>query len=143
MGALSDYLENKLIDHVLRARAFTAPTSLHWALFTAAPTESGGGTECSGGGYARVSMTPSDTAFTGTHGSTSGASSGTGGTCSNGEIVQFATPSASWGTAIGVGVFDAASGGNLIIYGSIFPKAIPSGSDVKFPVGSVTFQIDN
>jgi hypothetical protein len=143
MGALSDYLENKLVDHIFRARSFSAPSTLYWALFTSAPSDSGGGTECTGGSYARVSMTPSDTAFTNTQGTTSGASSGTGGTITNGEVVQFATPTAGWGTVIAVAIFDASSGGNMLIHGTLLGRTINISDDVKFPVGSFSFQIDN
>lgn len=142
MSALSNYTMNQQVDNLLRARQFTAPTVLYWALFTTALTKAGTGTECSGGGYARVAMTPSDTAFTNTQGTTSGASTGTSGTVSNGEIVQFATPSAGWGTAVSVGLFSASSGGNMYLRGTLFPKTINAGDDVKFPVGAFTFQID-
>jgi hypothetical protein len=143
MSALSDYLENALIDHILRGRSFTAPSTLYWALFTSAPGDTGSGTEVTGNNYSRVSMTPSDTAFTATQGGTSGASSGTGGTTSNGEVVQFPTPSGSWGTVIAVGIFDASSGGNLLIHGTLLGRTINTSDDVKFPVGAFSFQIDN
>lgn len=143
MSALSDYLENALIDHVLRGRSFTAPSALYWALFTSAPTDAGGGTEVSGSNYSRVSMTPSDTAFTNTQGTTSGASTGTGGTVTNGEVVQFPTPSGSWGTVVAVAIFDAATSGNMLIHGTLLGRAITTSDDVKFPVGAFSFQIDN
>ncbi|HEY9245638.1 MAG TPA: hypothetical protein VIO11_02215, partial [Candidatus Methanoperedens sp.] len=74
MAGMSDYLENKLIDHIFRARSFTAPTQLWVGLLTAAPSDAGGGTEVSGGSYARA--TPgvnSDTAWTATQGGTPAA----------------------------------------------------------------------
>ncbi len=141
MSAYSDYLKNKIHDHVLRNRSFTPASPLYWSLWTAAGTDAGGGTEVSGGNYSRVSITPSDTAFTNTQGTTSGASSGTGGTVSNGAIVQFPTPSASWGTPVEARLYDAASGGNMYIREPLVPKVINSGDDVKFPVGSSTLQI--
>lgn len=143
MSALSNYTMNQQIDNLLRGRQFTAPTALYFALFSTALTKAGTGTELSGGGYARVLITPSDTAFTNTQGTTSGSSTGTSGTVSNGQVVQFATPSANWGTAVAVGVFSASSGGNMYQRGTLFPKNCPAGSDVKFPVGSLTFQIDS
>ena len=36
MAALSDYLENKIVDHILRATAFTAPATVYVGLLTAA-----------------------------------------------------------------------------------------------------------
>jgi len=59
MSAMSDYLENKLVDHIFRGVSFTAPAALHVALFTAAPSDSGGGTEVSGGSYARAALASS------------------------------------------------------------------------------------
>ena len=45
MSGFSDYLEDKVLDHVFGGNAFTAPTTLHVALYTSAPTDTGGGTE--------------------------------------------------------------------------------------------------
>ena len=56
MAGFSDYLEDKVLDHVFGGTSYTAPGTLYVALFTAAPSDSGGGTECSGGSYARKSM---------------------------------------------------------------------------------------
>lgn len=120
MSAMSDYLENKLVDHIFRAQTFTAPTTLHVALFTAAPSDSGGGTEVTGGSYARASVTCSLANWAGTQsaGSTT-ASSGTGGATSNNGSITFPTPSANWGTVTHFGIFDAGSGGNLLLWGAL------------------------
>ena len=53
MSGFSDYLEDKVLDHVFGGNAFTAPTTLYVALYTVAPSDTGGGTEVSGGAYAR------------------------------------------------------------------------------------------
>ena len=65
-GALSDYLENKLIDHVFRGTAYTAPGTVYVALFTSACSDSAGGTEVSGGSYARAALTTTTTNWAGT-----------------------------------------------------------------------------
>ena len=57
MAAFSDYLENKVLGHVFGGTAYTAPTTLYVALYTVAPSDTGGGTEVSGGGYARQTST--------------------------------------------------------------------------------------
>jgi hypothetical protein len=57
MAGKSDYLENKILDHVLRNTAYTSPTTVYVGLYTAAPTDAGGGTEVSGNGYAREAAT--------------------------------------------------------------------------------------
>lgn len=113
MSAMSDYLENKLVDHIFRAQSFSAPATLYVALFAAAPSDSGGGAEVSGGSYARVSVTSSRANWAGTQsaGSTV-ASSGTGGQTSNNATITFPAPTANWGTVTGFGLWDASSGGN-------------------------------
>jgi hypothetical protein len=128
MSAASDYLENQLVDHLFRGATFAKPSSLFFALFTAAPSDSGGGTEVTGGSYARVSITPSNTNFNATQGGTSGVSSGSGGNTTNAVAITFPAPSASWGTVTHYGVFDASSGGNLLVWGALnTPKTINNG----------------
>lgn len=120
MSQMSDYLENKLVDHIFRNRSFAVPTTVYVALFTAAPTDAGGGTEVTGGSYARVLVGPSDTAWTATQGGTpAAASSGTGGNTSNGSTITFATPTANWGSVTSFGIFDASTAGNLLIWGNL------------------------
>lgn len=129
MSAMTDYLENKFIDWFFRGQAFTPPATLYIALFTAAPSDAGGGTEVTGGSYARVAVTASLANFAGTQsaGSTA-ASSGTGGVTSNNNAITFPAPIANWGTATHWGIFDAASGGNLLIWAALTtPKTINNG----------------
>jgi hypothetical protein len=121
MASMTDYLENKLIDHLFRARSFTAPSQLYVGLFTAAPSDAGGGTEVSGGSYGRA--TPgvnSDTAWKATQGGTpASASSGTGGQTSNPGTLTFPAPTANWGSVTHFGVFDASTAGNLLFHGAL------------------------
>lgn len=144
--ALSDYLENKLVDFLFRAQSFSAPGTVYVALFTSAPNDTGGGAEVSGGSYARVAVTSSLANWAGTQsaGSTS-ASSGTSGQTSNNAKVTFPAPTANWGSVTHWGIFDAATGGNLLIYAALTTaKTINSGDAApSFGVGALTFQIDN
>ena len=121
MGAAqaSDYLENKLIDHLFRTGTFAKPAALWVALFTGAPSDAGGGTEVSGGSYARVNLAPSDTNWRATQGGTTGASSGTGGTTANAVVIAFPAPTANWGTVSHFAIFDAATAGNLLIWDAL------------------------
>lgn len=145
MAAMSDYLENKLIDFLLRGQTFTAPTGLYVGLLTAAPSDTGGGTEVSGNGYARQNLAPSLTNWAGTQAAASTtASTGTSGTTSNNVAITFPTPTASWGTVTAFGVYDATTGGNLLFYGNLnIAKTINQGDTVTFPISSLSFQIDN
>jgi hypothetical protein len=143
-AALSDYLENKLIDHVFRGTAYTAPGTIYVALFTSSCSDSAGGTEVTGGSYARPSITSNGTNWANTQASGTGVSSGTGGTTSNSSAVNFATPSAGWGTVTHWGLLDASTAGNLLICAALTAsKTINSGDAVSFAGGALTVQIDN
>lgn len=156
MAALSDFYENKLIDFMFRAQALgvtgataaagTGPATLYVGLLTANATDSTGGTEVTGNAYARVAVTSALANWAGTQAAASViASSGASGTTSNNGVITFPTPTPSgWGTVTGVGVYDAASGGNLLFYSALtVSKTINPGDAVTFPAGTLTFQIDN
>lgn len=115
-GGLSDYMSNKMLDLELRAQAFALPSPWYYGLYTATPSNSGGGTEISGGSYARVSFTPDDLTMYSTQLDTAATSSGTAGRTANVAAITFPAPSADWGTAVAYGIFDAASGGNLLFW---------------------------
>lgn len=140
MSAMSDVLENRLVDHIFRAQTFTAPTNLFIGLLTAAPSDSGGGTEVSGNNYSRATVACSLANWAGTQsaGSTT-ASSGTGGQTSNNNAITFATPSGTWGTVTHFGIYDAASAGNLLFWGALtISKTINQSDTVTFPAASLT-----
>ena len=146
MAAMSNYLENKIIDHVLRGTPYTAPTTVYFALLTAAPSDAGGGTEVTGGSYARVALTANTTNFAGTQAAASTAvSSGTNGTTSNNVVVTFPTPTANWGVATHMAVYDATTSGNLLVYGALnASKTINNGDAApSFAAAAFTWQVDN
>lgn len=146
MAGKSDYLENKIIDHVFRGRSFTAPTQLWVGLLTAAPTDASGGTEVSGGSYARA--TPgvnSDTAWKATQGGTpASASSGTGGQTSNPAALTFPAPTANWGVVTHFGIYDASSAGNLLYWAALtVAKTINNGDAApSFAIDALTVTED-
>ena len=154
MSALTNNFENKFIDFIFRAQALglsnstasagTGPSSLYIALYTVMPTSSSLGTEVSGNGYARASVSSSLINWAGTQGSgTTAVSSGTGGLTSNNVSIPFPTPTpASWGTLVGAAVLDAATVGNMLFFSSLTTsKTINANDTVTFPAGSLTFQI--
>lgn len=121
---LSDYLENKLLDHTVGKTSYTMPTA-YIALYTVTPSDSGGGTEVTGGSYARVT--------------TAGANwnAASGGSTSNSADLTFPTASASWGTVVAVGILDASSAGNLLWWGPLTSnKTVDSGDTFKFAGGT-------
>lgn len=116
-GGLSDYLANKLIDLIWRGQAYAWPATTYAALYTAAPGNGGGGTEVSGGAYARQPIASSLTAWSGTQAAgTTTASTGTGGEMSNNNVVTFPSPTADWGVVTHGGLRDAATAGNLLFW---------------------------
>jgi len=140
MSAMSDFLENKIIDQLFRGQAAPTTTTLHVGLLTAAPSDSGGGTEVTGGSYARVAVTSSLANWAGTQsaGSTV-ASTGSGGQTSNNAAITFPTPSANWGAVTHFGIYDAASAGNLLFWGALtISKTINQADTVTFPAASLS-----
>jgi hypothetical protein len=131
--AFSDYLENEVLDHLLSAATFTAAATLYYALFTSAPGDAGSGAEVSGGSYARQSVTNNATNFP----------VASGGSKSNGVLVNFGTATGNWGTVGYVALFDASSGGNMYFWGAMDPSIpILSGDALSFPVGGIVFSLD-
>lgn len=131
MTAFSNFLENKILDHTLRgaAGAYTAPTTIYVGLFTASPTDTGGGTEVSGGSYARQTM-----AF---------GTAASGGAISNTATVTFPTATASWGTITHIGLYDAVSSGNLLYWGAVTQsKTVASGDTFSITSGNLTITLD-
>jgi len=146
MGALSDFVENKIIDWFLRGQAYTPPATVYVALLTAAPSDTGGGTEVSGGSYARVAVASSLANWAGTQAAASTtASSGTGGTTSNNGAITFPAPTANWGSVTHMAVYDASSAGNLLWYSALTTaKTVNSGDPApSFPAASLTLQLDS
>jgi hypothetical protein len=146
MAALSNYLENKLIDQLFRGQPYTFPSTLYVGLFTSASSDTGDGAEVSGGSYARVPVSASLANWAGTQSAASTTeSSGTSGTTSNNIAVTFPAPTANWGSISHVGIFDAATSGNLLIHGALtIPKTVNNGdSGPTFQASALSFQLDN
>ena len=125
-GNLSNYLENKVLDHFLGTTAYTMPTTVYVALYTAAPNDAGGGTEVTGGSYARQVST-----FT----------AASGGATSNATNVDFASMPAS--TVVAIGVHDALTAGNLLVWGTLSSnKALDAGDTLRIATGDLDISID-
>ena len=142
MSAFTNYLENKLVDHVFRGIPYTPPAIGYVALFTTATTDAGGGTEASGGGYVR-SATPFNAAnWSGTQaaGSTT-ASTGTTGMSSNNVKIDFPLMPAA--TATHFAIFDAAVGGNMLVHAPLDEAVVVQASgSCNAPIGALKLGID-
>lgn len=125
MAALSDYAEKLLLDWMMTTGSATRPTAWYVALYTAAPSDSGGGTEVSGSGYSRQTV-----AF--------GAAATPGGTTSNTGAVSFTASGGSWGTITHMGIFDASTSGNLLWHGALTAsKTVGDGDTLEFAIGNI------
>lgn len=125
--SFTNHLETEILDHVFGGNAYTAPGTLYLGLYTSAPSDTEGGTELSGSGYARQAM----------------AMSVSGNTASNSAVEEFATATGSWGTVTHVGVFDASTSGNLLAYGALSAsKAIATGDVFRIPAGDLDITLD-
>lgn len=112
MSAMSNYLEKKLGEHVLRGIASTSPGEVYMALYVSNPDDDNSGTECNYSGYARRSFgaTPS-AAF---------SAIGVDGKTLNQNAITFPA-NGSGGNVVVThwGIFDAAVGGNLLLKGAL------------------------
>lgn len=156
MASVSNKLENAFIDWFFRGQAIgitgasaaagTGPTNLYIGLFTVTPTAAGGGTEVTtvSSGYARATIVSSLANWAGTQGAgTTVASTGTSGQTSNNSAIPYGPPTAAWGTILGIGVFDALTGGNLLYYSPLAAsKTVNSGDAApSFAAGALTVTV--
>lgn len=134
MAGFTDYLEKKILDLIFSDTAYSVPATLYFGLFTVAPADDGtGGTEVTGGSYARVSVTNNSTNFP-------AATEGDPSVKQNGTAITFPTATADWGTVVAMGVWDASSGGNLLVWspltGTSYAYTALASSDVFTAPGS-------
>ena len=124
MAEFSNYLENALINAVLRNTSYTSPTTVYLALYTSDPTDADTGTECSGSGYARQTIT---------------FSSPSNGVTSNSSAIEFAQAGNSWGTITHIGIRDALTTGNLLFHTPLdASKTIATGDVFRVAAGSLS-----
>ena len=128
MAEFTNYLENKILDHVLNNTSYTSPTTVYVGLFTTAPTDTTSGTEVSGGSYARQVLS---------------VSTASDGVVTSDADVTFPQATASWGTIVALGIHDALSSGNLLMYTDLTTsKTIDEGDILKVSTGSLTVTLD-
>lgn len=132
MAGKSDYLEQKVLDHLFGIASYSAPATLYLALFTATPNDAGGGTEVTGGSYARKAVTNDNTEW-----------QRSSSVVSNINALDFAAATATWGTIGWVGVFDALTSGNLLFWAPLVSTRTVNTSDqVGFAPGQLQFTED-
>ena len=126
MGSFSDYLENKFLDHLFGKGSYTPP-AIYVALSAADPLDDGSGlAEPSGNGYARAQTTGADW------------NAASGGAIDNANAIVFSEATGDWGTITHFALMDAASGGNLLVHGTLsISKSISSRDTAEFAAGDL------
>ena len=128
MAELSNYLENKLLDHVLRNVSYTSPTTVYVGLYTSDPGDGNTGTEVSGGSYARQILS---------------VTTASGGIVTSSADVTFPQATGSWGTVSHIGLLDSLTSGNLLMHTPLTTsRAIESGDILKISTGNLTAELD-
>ena len=132
MGSLSDVYENNALDALL-GPGFTRPATVYVALYTAMPTDAGGGTEVAGNGYARVAVPNDSTNWP----------VAISGQKKNGTAIVFPQATGSWGTIVGFGLFDAATAGIMICWGALgTSKPVAAGETPQFAANAIMITAD-
>jgi hypothetical protein len=132
MSAFSDYLENKVLNHLLGATTYTPPATVYFALYTAAPSDAGGGTEVSGGAYTRVAVTNNATNWP----------SASFGIKRNSAVISFPEATATWGEIVAIGILDAATAGNLLFWTTITSRTVVQGDIPRFNAQGVSISLN-
>lgn len=125
--SLTNTFETRVLEWLLNDSPVTRPSAWYVGLFTAAPSDTGGGTEVSGGSYTRKAVNFSVT----------------GDTASNTAAVEFDAATASWGTITHAAIFDASTAGNMIAYASLTTsKTIDTDDVLRIPAGDLDVTMD-
>lgn len=129
VAVMSDFLEVKFLDYVLRSAAFPSPASVYLGLFTSSPADTGGGTEVTGGTYSRKTLT----------GTFDVASAGA---TQNTATITFPPATAVWGLVTSIGIFDASTAGNLLFYGSFSSNLqVDTGDTLSIAAGALDISL--
>jgi hypothetical protein len=132
-GSASDYLEEKMLKDLFQIAAYTKP-AIYAALLTALPTEAGGSlAEPAGSAYARQSVPAANWSWDGTNL-----------WVSNNTAINFPTATGSgWGTITHWALFDASSGGNMLIYAPLdAAKTVAAGDTFSFGINGIKITQD-
>jgi hypothetical protein len=128
MAEFSNYLENKVLDHVLRNTSYTSPSTVYVGLFLSDPTDAGSGTECTGSAYARQTLS---------------VTTASGGIVTSSADVTFPQATGSWGAITHLGLLDALTSGNLLMHTPLTTsKTIDNGDILKISSGNLTVTLD-
>lgn len=134
MAGFSDYVENSILLWLKGTNMPTAPAALYVGLFSADPTDAGGGTE--------VTTTIRVAGRVAAAFGAVGAGSGTASRISNSGLIDFGA-AAGGASLSSFGLFDAASSGNLLGWAPLTtPQTVSANNQVSFAAGALTIDVD-
>jgi hypothetical protein len=127
-SGISQFTVALMLNKLLRGVAGTWPTTVYIGLFTSTPSDSGGGTECSGSGYARQAITVGTGVFAAV----------SAGSTTNSNLIDFGTASGAVGTVTQFGIFDALTTGNLLAWGDLTAsQVVANGNAYNIAIGAM------
>ena len=140
MSQFSDWAEPRVLDALFNGVALTGPNTMYIALYTATLSDSGGGTEVTGGAYARAAVRKN------------GAASptfdlavvdGAGYLVDNTHTITFVTATANWGNVLAFGLWDHLTTGNLLMWGPLTAtKTVNANDTFKFLAGALDLRCE-
>jgi len=137
MTAMSDYLEQQLVNHIFRTSSFAKPSTLAVALCTATvadeDTTLAGKEVANAGGYARQTRNPGDSNWNIV------AASG-GHEAQNAANIDFPQATGDWGTITYAAICNSAThnGGNMLFYGPlVVARSVQTGDIFRFSAGAL------
>jgi hypothetical protein len=130
---MSNHVTQRVLDSIFNAQAFAPPSSLWFALFNTDPTAANTGVEVSGEGYQRVQISAM----------TFAAMVGGRMTTSNTARVTLPRATGTWTSANFWAIFDAQTGGNLIVKEALLVSAnVVAGQQPEFDVGDLVVTLE-
>ena len=127
MAEMSDYLEEKVLDHTLGTAAYTHPSTVYVSLHTADPVDAGSGAEVAAGGYTYARQACDFNA----------AGTNAAGVTENTAIETWTNLPAC--TVTHIGIWDAVSSGNLLFHTAVdSSKTVANGDTISIAVGAIT-----
>ena len=132
MANISNYLEERTLNHFFRGVASTSPATLYVGLFLNNPTDAATGTEVSGTSYARQVITFSAPT----------QDSGKG-TIKNNTEIEFPSAGSNWGLVTHAAIYDDLTGGNMYYYGALAnPKDVQTSDILKVLENELVLTLD-
>lgn len=132
MSGFTNFLEEALLNHVLRNAEYISPATIYVALFNDVPGDPGTGTEVTGTGYVRLPVTFAAPTQVG------GAAR-----CVTDVVLEWPVAESAWGTIEAAAIYDAETGGNMLVPAELAtPRTISSQDIFRIPVGDLSVSLD-